>query len=192
MEAEMTHETRITWILPGFGPDETVTSHVDNILDFASFYCFPDYQILAQELARIEQEHGQKVFLDLPMEDQEFLTSAQWEVVNHSFIQLYKTNKYDENVEKFQKRIQESPPDNKDFLRMIHADATANEFQRKFKEELDDYIWYHRIIGSFIWKSENWIGYRLAQFCSLFMRDMIIEIEYWKKARDVSIGKIFL
>ncbi len=178
-------------IAPGFGQIETVSEHIDTLLDFAQFYDYPDFHLLAQTLDVIEKEFKNTLCIDLPDEVQSFLDELQSNIIAHAYGRINNEERFLNNIVAVARKIREHPEQTVNYDRALAGDVVSDSFENMFQEEVGDYFLYQRIIAKIIWRFDNWFGDKVAAIYSSFMGDMIAEVNYWKMARQVSVARAF-
>lgn len=182
----------INVIAPGFGESETVTSQIDVLLDFAQFYDFPDYHLLAQTLAVVEQHFGKLLCSQLNEETQEFFLDTQHAIVGHAYDKLNNDPSLIKKVTAISKNIHSNPEVACHKIKTRTVDEIYSAFEEMFSEELRDYLWYHRMVAKIIWKFDNWFASAIIRVHLPFMEDMIGEVESWRMSYQVSMVKAFI
>lgn len=179
-------------IAPGFGKSETVTEQINVLLDFAQFYDFPDYHLLAQTLAAIEQHLGNTLCADLDEKTQEFFLDTQHAIVGHAYDKLNSDTRLVNKVTAISNGIHSNPEAACHKAKSRTVDAIYKVFQEMFSEELKDYLWYHRLIAKIIWKFDNWFASTVIRVHLPFMEDMIGQVEYWRMSYQISMVRAFI
>lgn len=192
MEGIMSKKIFINIIAPGFGESETVTEQINILLDFAQFYDFPDYHLLAQTLAVIEQHFGNTLCADLDEEAREFFLDTQYAIVIHAYDKLNSDVQLVNKVTAISKGIHNDPEAACHMVKAKTVDVVYNVFQEMFSEELKDYLWYHRMIAKIIWKFDNWFASTVIRIHLPFMGDMIGQVEYWRMSYQISMVRAFI
>lgn len=182
----MTRKIFVKCLAPGFGPNETVTEYVDTLLDFAQFYDFPDFQILAQTLDVLEKELGSILCKELPEEPSEFLLDLQSDVIVHACKSINE-ELFLKRASALAKKIRDNPGQTMHYDRAVAGKTVYETFEGMFREEVEGYSRYQRIVARFIWRFDNWFGDKIAVAYSSCMTDMVAEVNYWKMARQVSV-----
>lgn len=179
-------------IAPGFGKSETVTEHINILLDFAQFYDFPDYHLLVQKLATIEQHYGNTICTDLDEETYNFFLDMQYNIITYADDKLHNDTRFINKVAAMSNRIDSDPESAYNKAKSRNLDEIYNAFQEMFSEELKDYPWYHRIVEKIIWKFDSWFGNSVIRIYPPFMGDMVGHTKYWRMSYEISMTKAFI
>lgn len=178
-------------IAPGFNETETVTDHIDTLLDFAQFYEYPDFHLLAQECHAIEQEHGNRLCRNLKVELQEFFLDLQDKIIAYAVDRIHNEETFVKRAQFLEQMIREHPADARSQERALALDLVNDQFENMFHEEAANFCWHARLVANIVWHFDNWFGDRIAAIYSFFMTDMIEEVYFWKMAREVSVARAF-